>query len=176
MDQGVQGWIFNTARQNFWRVAEFYEFEDLVQDGAMIWARVADRYPTKIGDQKRMMGLFKTAFTNHIHDLSKKASALRLVREADLAVPISDLLESEDADQDQDYLLMIRQLPSSIVRALRKMYLEDRDHPHRLRLDGTRETTAERLCRLAGLDPDLRDIRQALQAHISGRPIHPQYD
>lgn len=175
MDQGVQGWIFNTARENFWRVAEYYEFEDLLQDGGMIWAKIVRRYPGA-ENQKQFMALFKRAFTNHIHDLSKKASAIRYVREAEMPETFEGLLEMSDPDQDPDVLLLIRQLPPAIMRALRKMYAEGREHPFRLRLDGSRETTRERLCRLAGLDPAARDLRNALQAHLSGRPIHPQYD
>lgn len=26
-DAGIRGWVINTARQHFWRVASWYEFE-----------------------------------------------------------------------------------------------------------------------------------------------------
>jgi hypothetical protein len=174
MDQGVRGYIVNTARRNFWRVSEFYEFEDLLQDGAMVWSRVCNRYEN-VRDIKQRMALFKVAYANHIHDLSRKKSQLNLVREADLAAPLDFLRDCEDPEQDPDLVMLIKQLPPKIARILQRLYAEGREHPYRVRLEG-RETTNARLCRLAGLDPDLRHIREAVQAYFDGAQIHPAYD
>lgn len=175
MDKGVRGWIKNTASKNFWRVAEYYEFEDLVQDGGLVYARIVSRYPGL--NQKQLMALFKTAYINHIHDLSKKASRIEYVREAEMPHPLAFLLEGEDADQDPDFAFIIRQLPASIARVISRMNNEGRGHPFRRRPDLSRETSNERACRLAGgLDPSKRDIREAVRAYLSGAKLHPQYD
>ncbi len=141
----------------------------------MVFAKIVARYPD-IENPKHRMALFKTAFRNHIHDLSKKKSALALVTESDLAVPINQLRDGEDPEQDPDLVFVIKQLPPAIARVIRRLYAEDRGHPFRRYLDHTRETTNERACRLAGLDPAKRNVKSALQSYFSGDRIHPQYE
>jgi hypothetical protein len=173
MDQGVRGWIFKTARENMWRVSSHIELSDLMQDGFLIWVKVTARYPS-VTEQKHRMSLFKTSFTNHIHDLSKKRTRLELVAEANLDTPMSAMLEGEDPNADPDLGFIIEQLPAALRRVLARMIASD--SPYRLRLDHTRETTNERLCRFAGLDPSKRDIQAALLQYLDGGRLHPQYE
>jgi hypothetical protein len=173
MDQGVRGWIFKTARENMWRVSSSYELSDLMQDGFLIWHRVCVKYPN-VTVQKHRMGLFKTAFTNHIHDLSKKRTRLELVRESDLGTTMEVMLEGEDPGSDPDLAFIVRQLPPALMRVLSCVI--ESNSPHRLRLDHSRETTNERLCRLAGLDPTKRNIHTAVLQYLAGRRLHPEYD
>lgn len=173
MDQGVRGWIYKTARENIWRVSSHIDLADLIQDGCMIWLKVCNRY-SNVTETKHRMGLFKTAFTNHIHDLSKKRSRLDLVNEAELEAPMETMLEGIDPASDPDLAFIIKQLPPALARVLSRVI--DSNSPHRLRLDHTRETTNERLCRFAGLDPLKRDIHTAVLQYLAGRRLHPQYD
>jgi hypothetical protein len=173
MDQGVRGYIINTAKRNFWRVAEYYEFEDLLQDGAVVWARIVARYPN-VTEPKQRMGLFKVAFANHIHDLSKEKSKLEFVREAELPAPLDFLREGEDIDADPDLVFILKELPPAIARVIVKMQ-DGQTFRRRIEEHG-RETSNERACRLAGLDPNKRNIRRAIQAYIAGARLHPQYD
>lgn len=177
MDQGARGWVIKTVQENFWRVADYYEFDDLVQDSWVVWNRIVTRYPD-VTDIKQRMALFKRAFHNHIHDVSKKRTKhlSRYTVEADVGVSLDFLRDVPDANQDPDLVLMIKQLPPKILRMLERLYAEGREHPHRLRIDGTRETTNERLCRLAGLDASKRNVRAAVLAYARGAQIHPQYD
>lgn len=173
MDQGVSGWIYKTARENLWRVSGFIEFDDLVQDGFMFWQRIVTRYPN-VTHRPHQMALFKTAFHNHIHDLSKKKTRLELVTESDMDVPLDFMLEGDDPAQDPDLAFLIPQLPPALLRMIKRM-LETPDAPYRQRLDG-RETTNERLCRFAGLDATKRDIHTAVLNYLHGVKLHPQYD
>lgn len=177
MDEGVRGWVYNNIRENYWRVAHYYEFEDLIQDSFIVWRKIVDRYP-EVTDAKHRMGLFKTAFRNHIHDLSKKRTAYvqSCLLEAELDSPLASLRDSDDGSQDPNVRLLVAQLPAKLQLLLTRLYDERRGHPNRLRLDGTRETINERLCRLAGLDPATRNVREALQTYLHGGRLHPQYD
>lgn len=139
----------------------------------MFWQRIVTRYPNVTHPPHRM-ALFKTAFTNHIHDLSKKKSRLEVVNEADMDVSVDFMLEGDDPSQDPDLAFIITQLPPAIMRALTRMY--DGDPPYRQRLDGTRETTNERLCRVAGINSPGRDFRAAVLQYLHGSKLHPQYD
>lgn len=172
MDQGARLWVFKTARENLWRVSGHIDFNDLVQDGLLFWHRICLKYPN-VTEQKHRMSLFKTAFTNHIHDLSKKKTRLDLVNESDLDTPMDVMLEGEDPSADPDWSFIMSQLPPAIMRALQRLL--DGDPPYRQRLDHTRETTNQRLCRLAGLDPETRDMKAAVLRYLSGASLHPQY-
>lgn len=174
MDQGARLWIYKTARENLWRVQGHIEIDDLVQDGFMFWHRIVTRYPN-VTATKHRMGLFKTAFTNHIHDLSKKKSRLDYVTEADMEVTIDSIVEGEDPTQDLDLGFIIAQLPPAIMRVITRMYDSDTP-PYRQYLDGTRETSNARACRFAGLDPLKHDIHTAVLQYLRGARIHPQYD
>lgn len=156
-----------------WRVSSHIDLADLMQDGYLIWVKVNAKY-SNVKTQKHRMALFKTAFTNHIHDLSKKRSRLDLVAEADLDTPMESLLEGEDPTSDPDASFIIAQLPAALRRVLLRMI--ETESPYRLRLDHTRETTNERLCRFAGLDPTKRNVQAAVLQYLAGARLHPQYD
>lgn len=172
MDQGVRGYIYKTARANLWRVSGSYELGDLVQDGYLFWHRIVTKYPN-VTETKHRMGLFKTAFSNHIHDLSKLKSRLEVVLEADMDMPLDAMLEGEDPGQDPDLSFIISQLPPAIMRVLSRML--ETEPPYRQRLDGSRETSRGRACRIAGLDPLKRDIHTAVLQYLHGTRLHPQY-
>lgn len=77
LDEGLRRWIITTARNNHWRVAKWYDLEDLVQDGFLCYSKCADHYkrlgrkrkPSK-NDRRNFMALVKRTFENHIHDLA----------------------------------------------------------------------------------------------------------
>jgi len=80
LDAGMRGFIVNTAKREFWRVASWYELEDLIQDGYLCYYKCRNRYtqlsvknhPTK-GDKKWMLCLVRTTYLNHIrHTLAGK--------------------------------------------------------------------------------------------------------
>lgn len=169
MDQGARLWVYKTARKNLWRVSGHIDIDDLVQDGMYFWQRICTRYPNVTHPPHRM-ALFKTAFTNHIHDLSKKN--LDVITESDLDVTL-EAAAGLDVSQDLDFGVIIRQLPPALMRVIKRMY--ETDPPFRHYLDGTRETGGERAARLAGVDCS-RDIKRAVLQYLSGAQLHPQYD
>ena len=113
LDAGMKGWIVNTAKKEFWKVAEWYEFQDLVQDGYLCYykcrkrlhGRLLVKTPTK--DQRREVQAYvKTAFLNHISTLATKRMQLHdraislLVASdpwLDLGLPIRFVLYFQDS-------------------------------------------------------------------------------
>lgn len=78
LDAGVRGYIVTTARKAYWKVASWYEFEDLIQDGYLCYAKCRARYNSVSGeaeptadDRKMFMAFFQRAYFNHITDLQK---------------------------------------------------------------------------------------------------------
>lgn len=142
MDKGAVGWLIKTANENYWRVEGFCTRDDLIQDGYVCYLKIAERYKKK--NKAHTMALFKTAYFNHIHDLSnarrKHVHAVALDKEH-LEIPLNE---------HQPFLwegapVLIQQLFDAVA-----------EHPHRanwkpkVRANGTTETMAEWLGRVMG--------------------------
>lgn len=169
MDRGVRGWIMNTTKLNFWRVAGWYEFDDLVQDGFLHYQRIVTKY-SHVKEPKQMMSLFQRAFTNHIHDLAKKRTRDSVeVCEHALGIALENIATPMYANPDTNEL--IAQMPS----LLRKLVSSQTDarlrRPCRRKPDH-RETTNERMCRIVGADPRAINLLDSLREYLStGLPL-----
>lgn len=98
LDQGLRLWLVKTARKNFWRVASWYEFTDLVQDGFMCYAVCLRKYGDKVDNPSHFCSLVKTTFLNHITDMANKRS-----NAADAGcgeVTMGDLARQSDSPQN----------------------------------------------------------------------------
>ncbi len=76
LDKYTLKWIQKIAWKSKWAIAPWYELDDLVQDGCMIFYKCRDKF-TRIPDlppkeeRRRFMAYFMTAFKHHIYDLGK---------------------------------------------------------------------------------------------------------
>src|ERR1700723_269173 len=100
LDAGLKGWMVNTARKHYWKVASHYEFEDLIQDGYLCFAKCRAGFKYEGGpdfghNRKTFMAFFQMAFINHITDLQKDPRSQRqeLVA-ADLSEDQANAVES----------------------------------------------------------------------------------
>lgn len=125
LNAGIKGWIFNTAKKHYHRIAGF-AVDDLVQEGYLCYYKCRARYvgpaatgyaykgplydggvsvrylpenpdapdnPADKHARRHFMRLFKTTFSNRIHDLATKCPASREVPIADYMV---EAVEPED--------------------------------------------------------------------------------
>lgn len=151
MDRGARGWLYLTARKNLWRVEGFCDFDDLIQEGMYCYYRIIKRYPHAT-EPKHRMRLFQIAFINYIHTLAKKRTRSREVSviEADLG-DLFDHVKNKLTTYEEAGV-MLAQAPAfvrQIVEAFDTQSSEFRK-PYRRR-SGRRETTNQRVCRIAGL-------------------------
>ena len=153
MDGGAKGWLVNYARANYWRVSTWYELDDLVQDGLLTYTRIVQRYG-HVKDRRHIMGLFKRAYVNHIHDLAKKKTRTSPeIRESDLGAPIDQTSASLYATPDTSPVLAT--LPPIVRKAIVAIQTSpELREAYRRNANGTRETTHERLCRVLGVSPE----------------------
>lgn len=169
MDRSARGWLYNTARQHYWRVASWYEFEDLVQDGFMHWARVCQRYPhlssrlQHARHRRNLMSLFQRTYMNHLNDLANER------RRAPEVVPL-DTIADREACEFAELMQCCQEAPWPMNKVL-AILLSDAgaqklSAAYRVRRDGTRETFNERLCRIAGLDPSPLDLPTQLKNYL----------
>lgn len=192
MDAGARAWLLKTAKINYWRVADWIEFDDLVNDGFVCWARVVARYERATGRVRRrshLMSLFKRTYSNHIHDLSKGKTRQPVeVKITDIAVRSNrgvgiprhiredqgEMLSWNYLDVPGDlfeYERLIIEAPP-ILKNLLTVLLQDGPSAtlraaYRVARTGERETTNERLCRLIGANPADYDYASALRSFLS---------
>lgn len=72
----ISGYVLNFLRRNYWRVAASHERDDVLQESYEVFLRCAERYGL-MDTPKHFMALYKTAWTNHFHDLARKDSTER---------------------------------------------------------------------------------------------------
>lgn len=172
-DPGLQGWIKNKARQEYWRVSRWYELGDLIQDGYLCYLKCRNKYalnppdpgamplntsmPTN--DQRRhFMALVKTTYFNHIMTLSSKfaASAMEenisnsgLSRPDGQPVTIEDLIPDEN--EAMTALLALKNAPTEIAEAIQKLVGDGSEFGNylrsRLRYQGNRVVRGRRALR-----------------------------
>jgi hypothetical protein len=167
MDKGAVGWMVSYAKKNYWRVAAHFDFDDLLQEGRECYYYVLAHYPN-VTDRPHIMSLFQRTFFSRIQDLANKKTKqidqcegdLTYDNELYIAVPELATLTA-----------LLSQAPPAIKKVLELFTTEAGCKRLRseLRIDrsGHKETLNERLCRLAGLDPEAHDMVETFQNYFS---------
>lgn len=193
LDRSMRGWIFNTASKNHWRVPEWYELRDLVQDGYTCFYKCARRYtwlstkPEPSPEERRhFMALVQTTFINHITNLSIKRTA----NSEEVVFARTGTLDNGDSldydritpliDEDASLRVALNQAPQEI-RALFELLARDgasavkylRTRLRKRTVSGEvryqlghrklRETPNEHYCRRLGLDASKVDLLELLR-------------
>ena len=172
LPQPVVGWIYNHSRKNYWRLAAWYEVEDLIQDGLMIAYKARERYGSDL-DPPHYMRLVQSMFRNHIGDL------LRRMRGFDDRTKLADLAGggteeraidqlAEPTEHEGDFSRLVAELPVALRKAVH-FYLKGDvaklRRSLRVRLDKPDETEGERFERLTGF-PQRKDFETELRAYL----------
>lgn len=158
MDDAVLAWMTRTAQSNLWRVRNYCELDDLLQDGAICWIRVVRFYPGTT--MAHRFGLFQTTYMRHLHDLARRSSRRRFVFAADVATArgtseISVYDAALGVDEERATLYTKLQQAPEVVRAFVSTVLTDEGcaqwrQPYRVRAGRRHETRSQRWARLAG--------------------------
>jgi hypothetical protein len=175
----------NIIRKSVWRVAPLYSRQDLLSEAWIVFDRCVRRYPAVV-DPPHFMVLFRRALTNTIHNMATRRT--RSIYQdggtiRSLQAIVADGSRSETADflearpenhEDERFRLRVRDLEPMLLPLLDAA--DDIRHPKkgrtvrdrtRLNPDGSRMTTNEYLCRLAGYDPASTDLRTRLDRFLA---------
>lgn len=175
MDEGARLWLFKTAHKNYWRVAPYYELDDLIQDGFVSYYKTVARYKRRVKNRSHMMRLFQMSYVNHIHDLAKLRTRHNRVIANDLVTGDADPLNalaancSDDTHQLVVFMAALAKAPTQVKQVL----LILTTHQGRMELckpyrgKANRETSNERLCRLTGYDPEKTDLVAAVKNYFA---------
>lgn len=90
MNESQRRWLVKVARSQFWRVAPWYELDDLIQDGFLCYAKVLRKYP-RIHNPAHLGKLFQVTYQNHIHTLAnRRRHSITELHLDDLVAPIAE--------------------------------------------------------------------------------------
>jgi hypothetical protein len=163
-------------------MAAYYSFDDLVQDGYFTWYRIVSgqmtKGPRKQGDpvsamhaykyitsRPHIMSLFQTAFRNHITDLANNRTANAPFNEV-----FEDYMDTPD-DEHATVEMLTAGAPEPVQKVLSVFTTEagcaEMAKPYSI-VNGHRETTNDRLCRLTGI---AGNVVSAVKAHFLGNPV-----
>src|ERR1043166_3753056 len=73
----LTGWLHRDYRKNGWRMRSWTD-EDYIQEGLCLYLAIEKHYSKTRGERapvtepKHLMALFKTSWSNHVHDKSRK--------------------------------------------------------------------------------------------------------
>lgn len=167
MDQGAKNWLFKYARKQYWRVAAWVDFDDLIQDGYVEYCEVLKRYPQAV-EPSHKMRLFQLCFRSRIEDLVRANT-----KQVDDAR--SDIVEVYDSpamivpDMSNLQALLIK-APKEIKAALALMLdekaREELVKPFAKYENGRRETLNDRFTRLLGID-NKTDIVGSMRSYFA---------
>lgn len=176
-DGPIAGWVVNTMQRDFWRVERVVGTrEDYLQEAYLVFLRIAQRYPD-MDTPQHFMALFQRSWTNHVNDLSSRASRRRA------EVSASGPGEEGDAgpadfvgalDNDGHLAVLLRQAPSE-VRQVCNLFLNAPQELLELALASWRGESRDQRCtaggskkvnQLLGL-PEERDVLQEVRDYFT---------
>lgn len=153
-DEWVIHWLEKQARLHYWRVAQWHDLDDLIQDGYWLFYRVVNKYP-QITTRRHIMGLFQRAFINHMHNLATRRTKLtEITVDIEEGYTMEETLEglsmiTSPIGTEKSLVEVIEDAPETIRMVLKLIMREPEllKAPNRRRVNGTRETINERICR-----------------------------
>ena len=168
MDEGARRWLYKYANIQYWRVADWIDFDDLIQDGYAAYCETLVRYP-QATERAHIMRLFQLVFRSTIEDRVRANT-----KQVDDAR--SDLVEIFDGeailipDMSGLHALIIKapqEIKEALALLLDEKSREELTKPFVKQPNGRRETLNERWCRLLGKDSNSIDVVTELRMYFS---------
>lgn len=161
LDRPLVRWIYSTARKHYWRVAHWYELEDLIQDGMLIYSKCHQRYAKVAANQQHFMALVQTAFMRHITTLAR-ARKTREGKQSFVDVALPQIEQAAGVCYNDGPLACLiaeaRGPIAAVFRGLTDGIVPWAEH----------ETVHAYLSRLAGMPETRRDIEVLFRSFLRG--------
>jgi hypothetical protein len=192
LDKRLDSWMRAYACKNYWKVAHIYELEDLMQDGYLVYVQCREHYRTSphVVERRHFMALFKTAFRNHVIDLSNKCR--KVDAEHDTArdrrglgnmLTISSIEPDENREQwrdsvfgctfqDTEFRLMLEKAKGPVKDLVKLFTTEAGAATLRSKPQRPRESLNAYVCRLIGIDHRLADVPELFASFMRGTGVY----
>lgn len=166
-DAGAVAWMHSYARKNYWRVAAWMDYDDLIQEGYKAYYEVRWRYPTAI-EPAHIMSLFKLCYCCLITDLSRARTKQQDDARSDIVeVYDGDAVTVPDTSEIQMLLIKAPQIVKEVISLLTDdKNLELLSKPFEKKSNGRRETLNERVCKVLGLNSEKIDAIKNVRMYL----------
>lgn len=171
----IEGWTVNFIESNIWRVERIVGFDDLLQEGVLLFLKCKKMYG-HVTKPQHFMSLYQKSFRNRVHHLSNMQSEFVVYEENDddpKRYSFSDVVVSP-VDIEEAFKVVAIDAPRDVQKLIT---LAVSDAAYLLRTPmwtsetGRRETTDEYLCRLAGIKQGT-PITQMIEEWVHGSLQH----
>lgn len=119
----VEPYVHNFLKKNYWKVETHLSYEDAVSEAKLQFVRTISRLKKRecvIENEKHLMSLFKTSWSNHFITLANKATHERFITTS-FSAETHEIMQaqlSEDLDNFGELEIVLQQAPSEIKQVL----------------------------------------------------------
>jgi hypothetical protein len=169
----VRPYVINHLKQHYWKLQTYMDWEDAMSEAQLQFVRTITRLQKrhcKIDNDKHLMSLFKTSWSNHFITLANKATKERfitttedvdqqslqldsLIAELDNAGVVNQLLQKAPPDVRQ-VLHILLNAPDELVTVLQAAFHKDPAACNAM------------LCRLLNKNPHNVNLVQTMLDHL----------
>lgn len=119
----VRPYVINHLKKHYWKLKSYMDWEDALAEAQLQFIRTIRRLQNRqcqIENEKHLMSLFKTSWSNHFITLANKATKERFVSTTDDVELQKIQLDALVADLDNDGLVhqLLQKAPSDVRQVL----------------------------------------------------------
>ncbi len=163
----VEPFVHNFLKKNYWKVETLMDYEDAVSEAKLQFTRTILRLEKRncaIENEKHLMSLFKTSWSNHFITLANKATKERFVTTSysdDTQQLLLDQL-CDDLNNLGELEVLLDDAPSEIKQILHLLLYSPMEIVDTIRAHffTNREKSNVLLCRLLGKNPTTVNLVQ----------------
>lgn len=169
----VRPYVINHLKKNYWKLQSYMDWDDALAEAQLQFVRTLNRLQKRncsIENEKHLMSLFKTSWSNHFTTLANKATKERfisttedieqqtlqfesLISDTENSGILSALLQKAPPDVRQ-VLHILLNAPDDLVHLLQKSFYEDR------------HLCNDTLCKLLNKNPHSTNLIQNTLDHL----------
>ena len=173
-DQGARNWLYKYARKQLWRVSDWMDYDDLVQDGYEAYFETRRRYPDAV-DPPHIMTLFQLVFRSHIENMVKRrgkqidASIVDRFQDKIFDDETVSMQWEPSVESEFDLHALILMAPKA-VREVLALFTDEKSRKELQKPYEGRETKGQinkRFCELLGKNPEKVNLVEKLEIYFS---------
>ena len=172
----VEPYVHNFLKKHYWKVETLLSYEDALSEAKLQFVRTFSRLEKRncvVENEKHLMALFKTSWSNHFITLSNKATHERFITPSHSAESHEILMNqlSDDSDNYGELEIVLQQAPSEIKQVLTMLMNSPAEVVEVIRdcFFSNPSKSNMLLCRLLGKNPDAVNLVQKTLDYLDVR-------
>lgn len=168
----VRPYVINHLKKNFWKLESYMDWDDAINEAQLQFVRTIKRLEKRnchIENEKHLMSLFKTSWTNHFTTLTNKATKERFIQTQN-SLTDEDLMDTLISDLDNNGIVQVLLDTAPVeVKQVLQMFLKSPDElVQKLQREFKRNEKIcnEHLCLLLNRDPQKINLLRTTLEHF----------